>query len=67
LLPHFVEQKGRDVLALLPPPRQIRQIRVERGRPTTTRTEEIGGKFNIGEAANGLAVQPDTPGDSTDG
>lgn len=67
VLPHFVEQKCRDVLALVPPPRQIKQIRVERGRPPTTRTEEIGGKFNIREAADGLAVQPDTPGDCNDG
>src|SRR6266851_4273965 len=39
LLPHFVEQKGRDVLALAPPPRQIGKVRIERGSPPTTGTE----------------------------
>src|SRR5712692_8370857 len=67
LLPHFVEQKGRDLLALSPPPRQIRKVRVEGGSPTTTGTEEVGGNFSIGKASDGLAVQPDTPGDGADG
>src|SRR5215204_6377054 len=67
LLPDLVEQKGRDVLALSPPPGQIRQVGIEGGRPLTTRTEEISSVFHTSEAANGLAIQLYATGDGADG
>ena len=55
-LPYLVEQKRRDALTLPPPLRQIWQVRVERGGPTTTRTEQVAGGFRTGEATDRLAI-----------
>ena len=54
--PDLVEQQSRDVLALSPLTRQVGEVRVECGSPTTTGAEEIGGDFSTGETTDRFAI-----------